>query len=365
MTEPESPNQQPWNQQPWNQQSWNQQPWNQPAENQPAPNQPAPNPAGPGAQPWSQPYPQPSPMPYAQAQSQPYGQYMPPAPQIRGWSGQATGGELLSATWALLKKDRELILLPVIGTIAGVIAGAALFAPGFAFGLALGGTNHVRNGLVIGGALFGFASTVVAIYFQAALVIGAMQRADGGDPTLGGVLGLAWQRIGKILGWALLTTTVGMALRAAEQRLGILGKIVGFLGGLAWAVASFLAVPVVVAEDLGPIDAVKRSGQLIRQTWGTSLRTTLRFGFTQFLLTLPLIAVLFVGVMMLSSGPGAGVMVGVVLIVVAVLGLVALGMVFNAISTYARALIYRYATGRPVPGVNTMLFTGVFRPKRG
>jgi hypothetical protein len=52
------------------------------------------------------------------------------------------------------------------------------------------------------------------------------------------------------------------------------------------------------------------------------------------------------------------------LIIVGFVGLLALVMVFSAVSTYARALIYRYATGLPVPGIDPSLFVGVFRQKR-
>ena len=38
-----------------------------------------------------------------------------------------------------------------------------------------------------------------------------MRGADGGDPTLSGVLGAAWKLKGKIFGWAFLTTVVGTA----------------------------------------------------------------------------------------------------------------------------------------------------------
>jgi hypothetical protein len=195
-------------------------------------------------------------------------------------------------------------------------------------------------------------------------VIGANQRADGGDPTLRGVLAQAWTHRAKILSWAALTTSVGVVIRAVEQRLGIVGNILGFLGGIAWAIASFLVVPVVIVEDLGPIDAVKRSAHLIRQTWGTSLRTTLRFGFIQLLLILPAIAVLVIGIVAVASGSTVGIVLGVVLILLGVAAILVLGMVFSAISTYARAMIYRYATGRPVPGVDPQLFAGVFRAKR-
>jgi hypothetical protein len=111
-------------------------------------------------------------------------------------------------------------------------------------------------------ALAAFGASVVPIYFQAALVIGAFERADGGDPTLRGVLAQAWAIRGRIPSWAIVTTLVGTAIRALEDRIGRVGKIIGFLAGVAWSVASFLAVPVLVAEGLGPIASVKRSADL-------------------------------------------------------------------------------------------------------
>jgi hypothetical protein len=296
-------------------------------------------------------------------QSSPYG-YNPPQPRPRG-PQVATGKQLLSACWGLLRQDRELLWLPAIAAVAGLLAAAVLFVPGFAIGWAVGGGQHRDWGGWVGAVFAAFAAAVVAIYFQAALVIAANERADDGDPTVQSVLAAAWTRRGRILRWAALTTSVGVAIRAVEQRLGVVGNILGFLGGVAWAIASFLVVPVLVAENVGPIDAVKRSARLIRDTWGTSLRTTLRFGLIQLLLFVPAIAIVLIGVIAFASGSSAGIAVGVVLIVAGVAALLALSMFFSAISSYARALIYRYATGRPVPGVDARLLAGAFQPKRG
>ncbi len=220
-------------------------------------------------------------------------QYAPP-PQ-RPVFRQATGKQLLQASWAMLRQDRELLWLPVIATVTGFFAALVLFVPGFAIGWSVGGSQHHSWGGWVGGAFAAFAASVVSIYFQAALVIGAIQRSEGQDPTVRGVLAEAWTHRGRILSWAALTTTVGLAIRAVEQRLGVLGSILGFLSGVAWAIASFFVMPVLVVEDLGPIEAVKRSAQLIRETWGTSLRTTLRFSLTY-------IAVLLAPISSSSSG---------------------------------------------------------------
>jgi hypothetical protein len=279
-------------------------------------------------------------------------------------TNRATGKQLLTASWGMLKQDRELLWLPAIAAISGFFAALVLFAPGFAIGWAVGGEQHHSWGGWVGGVFTAFGASVVSIYFQAALVIGANQRADGGNPTLKGVLAEAWTHKGRILSWAVLTTSVGAAIRALEQRFGAIGTILGFLGGIAWGVASFLVVPVIIAENLGPIDAVKRSAELLRHTWGTSLRSTIRIGFTQLLFFVPAVLTIVIGVLAIASGSSLAITIGIVVVVVGVLALLAVVMVFSAIVTYARTLIYRYATGRPVPGVDPQLFAGAFAPKR-
>ena len=107
----------------------------------------------------------------------------------------------------------------------------------------------------------------------------------------------------------------------------------------------------------GSGDSTQATGkQLIRDTRGTSLRTTMRFGLIQLLLPVPAIAVIVVGVVAFASGSTVGGAVGVVLILAGVTAVLVLAMIFSAISSYA--------TGRTVPGVDPRLFAGVFRQKR-
>jgi hypothetical protein len=285
----------------------------------------------------------------------PYRYGPPPVPT----GNRATGKQILAASWGLLRQDPELIALPLIGTMAGFVAGAILFVPGWALGRALSDGNQV--GIWTGAALAAFALSIVAIFFQAALVIGANDRAEGRTPTIGTTLARAWQMRGRIIAWAFVTTTVGMLIRALEERLGIFGRILGFVAGLAWTVASFLVVPVIVVEGLGPVAAARRSASLIRSTWGTGLRTTLRFGFILVVAIVPAVVVINVGVVMLA---GHAVVLGAVLIAVGGIAFMALSSLFGAVSTYAGALIYRYAVGRPVPGVPDGMLGGAFSEKR-
>lgn len=290
------------------------------------------------------------------ASDDPYGYGQPPAVE---YGNKYTGRAILNASWSMLKQDRQMIVLPLLGTLFGLIAAAVLFVPGWFLGHAIGDTNKVAG--IAGLVLASYAATVTGLYFQAAVVIAANERADGRTPTLEGVLAAAWSIRGRIFAWAVVSTTVGLLLRALENRLGFLGKLLAVFGGLAWAVASFFALPVVVVEGTGPIEAVRRSAHVIRRTWGTSLRTTLRGGLIQVLLLLPGIFLVVLGLGTLGSGHPA---VGVLLSAVGFVWVLTVGTVFSAIYTYAQTLIYRYAIGRAVPAGTAELLGGAFTTKR-
>ena len=81
-----------------------------------------------------------------------------------------------------------------------------------------------------------------------------MIRLDGGSPTLGDGLRIANGRIGTILGYAVISATVGVILRAIQERVGFIGRLIAGLLGAGWAVATFLVVPVIVTSDRGAIE---------------------------------------------------------------------------------------------------------------
>jgi len=287
-----------------------------------------------------------------------------PRPVVARSSGP-TGREILRSTWGLLRTDRSMIWLALVGNLASLAVVVALVVPGVAISASLG---HNQNApLIVAGVLGVLLGAIVAIYFQAALVIGANQRAEGRAPTFNGVLAEAWTLRWRIVQWAIVSCTAGLVIRAVEQRLGFLGRIVGIIGAIAWAVASFFVVPVLVAQRVGPIDAVKYSSRVIKNTWGTSLRTTLRFGVIQFVLTIVPMALTFIGVAFFIAGLNdhAGyTAIGAVLFLVGLVGLFTIGATFGAIGIYARALIYRWSQGQPVPGIDPSLFDGAFVAKR-
>lgn len=240
----------------------------------------------------------------------------------RGWA-------LMKESWQVLRSDKELMLFPILSSIACLLVMASfalpvIVSPTLREAVFAGAREQFdeqaenaqnaeqgfgdRNGddghgfkfsaqqivPAILGFLFYLATSFVVVFFNTALVCCALIRFNGGNPTLGDGLSAAWARLPQIFGWALLAATVGTILKQVEDRAPVVGKFVIGLIGMAWAVVTFMVVPVLAAERLGPFAAVKRSAGLLRKTWGEALVGQVSLGAVQLLFTLPVILVLVV-----------------------------------------------------------------------
>lgn len=254
----------------------------------------------------------------------------------RGW-------ELAKASAAVLSADRELLVFPLLSGLASIVVMASFAIPlvGSELFASLGSTGgKVTAGLVTWA--FYFVMALVTIFFNTALVGAALERLDGGDPTVASGLRVATSRFGSILGWAALSATVGLLLKIAQNKSNRLGKIVVSLVGLAWNLATFLVVPVLAARGLGPIEAVKESGSLLRKTWGEQIVGTGGISIIQGLVIFGL-AIVGVPAVVLTAASAPAWVVGVVVAVLAVT-IVMVILVGSALQGVYTAALYRYAT---------------------
>lgn len=267
-----------------------------------------------------------------------------------GLDRRPTGRNMLAAAWALLRSNATLMVLPVLSAVFTVIAVLLVMVPGFL--IALPGKGHEVSSaeyvaLLLVSWLALFVATAVGVFFQVALLSAVFAYLDGTQVGVGTAIGLASRRLGAILAWSALAATVGLLLRSLRER-GIAGAILSVVATIGWAVASFFVVPIIAVEALSPGAALRRSTELVRQTWGPSARATLRYGLVYFLALLPGLAVLFLTILTLGR-PGVA---QLVLIVLAVGYLCVAGIVLSALGVVVRGVLYRYASGRPVPGVD-------------
>jgi len=249
---------------------------------------------------------------------------------------------LLKASVAVLRADKELIVFPIVSTIAVVLVTASFAVPMFFAGFV---DTLIKGNARVLGYIVGFAFYVVQYFViimaNSALVGAALIRLRGGDPTVGDGIRIAFQHIGVILAYALISATVGQILRALSERGKTLGRIISSIGGMAWNLATYLVVPVLVVEDVGPLEAVKRSANHLKRTWGEQIAGNFGLGaiFGLAVLLVFLIAIPLFYVAITSEAIALIVAAGVFL----VLALVFLGLIHSTLNGIYVAALYRYA----------------------
>ncbi len=274
----------------------------------------------------------------------------------------ANSWELVKASAKVLQADKELIVFPLISGAALVVVSASFCLPLFLFGS--GFTVPEEGAGVLGYILlflFYLVQYTVIFFFNTALVGAAMIRLEGGDPTVGDGLRVAFSHLGSILGYAAIAATVGVILRTARERAGFLGKIIVGLVGMAWNLATFLVVPVLVTKNIGPIQAIKESAAILKRTWGEQIVGNVGIGFVFGLLFVGL-TILAVPTLIFAFGTGEGAVIAVA-VVVLVLAYLLLALVNATLSGIYSAALYRFATAGDAGRFDDELMRRAFRPK--
>jgi len=131
--------------------------------------------------------------------------------------------------------------------------------------------------------------------------------------------------------------------------------------GIGWNLATYLAVPVLVTRDIGPIDVVKESAEMFRKTWGEQVVGNFGMGWAGLMMGISW--TLFMGLLFfVFASLGMGFMV-MALIPVAVLGYVALGLFISALKGIYTAALYRYASTGDAGIMDARMVENAFRHK--
>lgn len=255
--------------------------------------------------------------------------------------------ELMRASWDVLKRDKRLLVFPLLSGLSCLIVLASFAVPIFVTGAwhPPGKAAGAARQVAYYGTLFAyyFVNYFVITFFNAGIVACAIERLRGGEPDVAFGFREAMARLPLIIGWAMLSATVGLVLRVIEERSEKVGRIVAGLLGIAWGVVTYLVVPVLVVERKGPFAAMKTSGAMLKKTWGEQIVGGFSFGSVLGLLAIPAILLIAGGVyvavalhsMVLA---GACILIGVILFL-------ALALVQSALQSIFQAAVYLYASG--------------------
>lgn len=268
--------------------------------------------------------------------------------------------ELMKMSWRVLMKDRELILFPILaGLVLLVVVGAAAgigASTGTFERLSNDGATETQQAASTGDALLGIAlyaiGTFVVIFFNSALIAAAMQRLRGEDPTLSSGFRVARAHIGAIFVWALIAATVGLLLQVLRGRTdNFIGRIAISLVGGAWAYMTFFVIPILVTEQIGPVEGIKRSASLFRRTWGQQAVSGFGFGFVY--IAAVLVAAL-PAIVLYAISPVLAIVVAVPLLAVAVGTVMALEGIF-------KAALFEFANDRAPQGFDRPTLANAYR----
>lgn len=274
-------------------------------------------------------------------------------------------------SFAVINKDRELLAFALLSFIFSTAFAIAMIFPSVLPALVDGNFSResleVYQYVIVFLTYFGLA--FIATFFNVCVVYTTKVRFEGGDATFGESFKFALSRIGVIIQWSLLSATVGLLLRLLHNlasRLGKIGEIVAHivigLIGMAWSIVTIFVVPVLVYENVGPIDAIKKSATVIKKTWGESLIRAIGLGLVQFLVFFLIIVVTgLIGYVVTNQfgawGLAVTIAVGACLLLLA-------GLIFSVATTIFNTALYVYANNNQIAaGFNDDVVKGAFRPK--
>ena len=251
-------------------------------------------------------------------------------------------------SWAVLKDNRYLMAYPLLGAVACIVP-FIVVVPGFFFIAA--DRNWIGWALVIVGL---YLVMLVTAVFQAGLTVSAAAELEGGSSSLGHGLGTAFGRLGRLARWAFVSTVVTAltSLIRGSNNGGlaeaIFRNVLAAAADVMWQLITFFVMPAMMLDDLGMIDAIKKSASTFKQRWGTQLSGGVRIGgLIGLVAVLPAIIALAGGVFLTVIGAWA---IGVPLAVIGFIVLVIAGLILSAIRGVFSVVLYRFATQGVVEG---------------
>jgi len=257
----------------------------------------------------------------------------------RGW-------ELTKKAWSVVRSHPGLARLPIIGGLLALAALIVLGGPGVAL-VATDAPVAKAVGVVLF-VLAGYLASFAVIYYNVILAAGADQALRG-DVDMASARALARERRGVIAKWAAVSAAISLLMSVLRDRGGAAGNIVAGIVGAIWSLVTFLVVPVLAFENIGPFDAIKRSANLFRERWGQQVTGNLVIGGISGLAVFVGIVLSVIGVVIVASG-GVAIAFGVVLLLIGLVLAVGAAIFGGATRGVFGVALYRYVADGAVVG---------------
>jgi len=277
----------------------------------------------------------------------------------RSWS-------LLKSSLSIIARNKQLLVFPFVtfvctAAILFFFLGPPLFRPtGYSYvsaqhwqaiGHSLfekapsgnGGQLVLTPGATIYLAFMYLISMFLATFFNVGFYHEILAALGGQSVSIGRGLKFACTKLKAILVWTLFAGLVGLLIKFIEERMALVGRIVGRLIGIAWSVAAVFAIPVIVREEqsANPVAVLKRSATVLKRTWGEALIGYVGLSFASWLVVIG--SLLWLGAAILASSVLHNVWIMIFAGVGWLLALMAWSYLISVASQVYKSALYLYA----------------------
>jgi len=195
--------------------------------------------------------------------------------------------------------------------------------------------------------LFLFITHQIALYLNAALTHCTSQYFKSKPVSLKEGLHAASTHFLQLYNWNSYVGTIGIFFNLFQIILKKLSFYERMFCGLRWNIATYFAIPIIMSDKTGPVQTIKRSATLVRNTWGTNLRT--HFGFLPLLLLARFLS-LFPLILGAIAGGRRNIIIGTTITIIFI---IIITMISSATRTILACALHRYAAeGEIVPEFN-------------
>lgn len=271
------------------------------------------------------------------------------------------GWELTKKAWSVVRQHPGLAKLPLTGGILAIIAVLVLAGPGVFLASADSDATRMVGYVMI--ALGAYLASFIVIFYNVILAAAANDALEQREPDIAAARQIAKNRIPTIAGWALVSAIVSIALSVLRDKGGLPGRIAASLGSAIWGIVTFLVIPVVALEGVGPIQAIQRSGKLVKNKWGQQVTGNFVIGGIATVFMVIGVVLAGLGVVLIAGGTGWGI-VGALLVLVGLVVAVAASVFAGATrGVFGVALYHFVAEDRAVGPFTAPELAGAARPR--
>jgi hypothetical protein len=270
----------------------------------------------------------------------------------RGWKMTKLGV-------AVVRADPELMVYTLLSAVFSMVAAVAVISGSigleavFGSGDATAQEEDLVTAAHLGMAFVGYlVISVITVFWNAAIIASAYERLTAGtNPSFSYGIKQATKCLPQILVWGVISGTVGMLLKVLEGvardgnspfPLRIVAGLATFVIGVAWWMATFFIVPILVLERGGVLDGMKESPKLFKETWGEDVGSHIGTGILQGIVILLLVLIALPLMFLGQAG-------GVLAVVIVLLGIGLSVLFFTTVESVNRASLFYYAKTGEIP----------------